>query len=101
MKIKIRETEDGLEIKLSGELDHHAAKGALKEIADAADEFVPTICILDMSQVTFMDSSGIAVVLGLYRKMSEVGGRVVVKDTPPGVMKIFRIAGLERIVTFS
>ncbi len=100
MKIKIREAEDGLVIMLSGELDHHAAKGALKEIADAADELVPTICILDMSKITFMDSSGIAVVLGLYRKMLEVRGRVVVRNAPAGVMKVFKIAGLERIVTF-
>lgn len=100
MNMKIRESEDGLVIMLSGELDHHAAKGALKEIADVADELVPTSCILDMSKITFMDSSGIAVVLGLYRKMSEVGGRVAVRNTPPSVMKVFKIAGLERIVTF-
>ncbi len=100
MKIKTRETEEGLVIILSGELDHHAAKDILKEIADATDELVPTVCILDMSGISFMDSSGIAVVLGLYRKMSEVGGKVVVRGTSPNVMKVFKIAGLERIVTF-
>ena len=72
----------------------------LKEIADATEELVPTICTLDMSGVTFMDSSGIAVVLGLYRKMSEVGGKVVVMDAPPNAMKVFNAAGLDRIVTF-
>lgn len=100
MKIKVRDTEDGLIIKLSGELDHHAAKNALKEIADTTEELVPTVCNLDMSEVTFMDSSGIAVVLGLYRKMSEVGGKVIIKNAPPNVMKVFKTARLERIVTF-
>lgn len=100
MNVIVRDTEEGMVIKISGELDHHGAKKVLKEIADATEELVPTICTLDMSGVTFMDSSGIAVVLGLYRKMSEVGGKVVVMDAPPNAMKVFNAAGLDRIVTF-
>jgi len=100
MKINIRETLGGLVIKLSGELDHHAAKMVLKEISDSTDEIIPTVCTLEMSEVGFMDSSGIAVVLGLYRKMQEIGGKMTVKGAPPQAMKVFMTAGLERIITF-
>jgi stage II sporulation protein AA (anti-sigma F factor antagonist) len=100
MKISIRESVGGLVIGLSGELDHHAAKKILREINDCTDEIVPTVCILDMSGVTFMDSSGIAVALGLYRKMNEVGGKMSVRGASPQAMKIFGAAGLERMIKF-
>jgi len=100
MKVDISETAGGLVIKLSGELDHHAARTVLVEISDATDSIVPTICTLDLSEVSFMDSSGIAVALGLYKKMQEVGGRMTVKGASAQAMKVFRAAGLERIITF-
>ncbi|MFQ8761114.1 MAG: STAS domain-containing protein [Intestinimonas sp.] len=60
---------------LSGEVDHHHARGLMTEIEREIDRELPKHVTLDLGGVTFMDSSGIAVVLRCYRRTAELGGR--------------------------
>ena len=46
-----------LTVRFAGELDHAAAAGAMRAVASAAEEFLPRRCVLDLSGLTFMDSS--------------------------------------------
>ena len=59
---------------LSGEVDHHHARGLMTEIEREIDRELPKHVTLDLGGVTFMDSSGIAVVLRCYRRTAELGG---------------------------
>ena len=95
MNIDIQRTDDSLVIKLSGDLDHHAA-GKVFESFTALPEALPRRCTLDLGGVTFMDSSGIAVVLGLRRRLSYVGASLEVCNAPPQAMRVFRAAGLDK-----
>ena len=89
-----------LHITLSGELDHHAAKEIIKKMDSVTTAPLPAVCSLDMGGVGFMDSSGIAVVLGLYRRLSETDSRIVVKNVQPQAMRVFNAAGVDRLLTF-
>ena len=91
---------EGKDIKLclQGELDHHAARQAMKEIGQAVDTRLPVHCILDFDGVDFMDSSGIAVVLNAHRRMRELGGTLEVEHVPPQAGRVFSAAGVDKIV---
>ena len=56
-------------ITLSGEIDHHEARHAMKTIGEKIDAYLPRVCVLDFRDVTFMDSSGIAIVVSGVRRM--------------------------------
>ena len=64
--------QDGsLTVVLTGEIDHHCAKGYIQAIASKLEVYTPKECILDFSQVSFMDSSGIAVAINAMRSMTK------------------------------
>ena len=88
-----------LTISLCGEIDHHEARNVLRTIADKIDQFLPTICILDFKAVTFMDSSGIAVVIHTYRRMAERQGTLRLRRVPPQPKKVLEAAGMDRLVS--
>ena len=89
-----------LELFLQGELDHHGAKGLLQRLDREIETALPLRLTLDFSAVTFMDSSGIAVLLRAWRRMSQVQGAMRVVNVPPQADKVFRAAGLQRIIRF-
>ena len=71
-----------LTISLAGELDHHAARGLMESIDRCIEQSLPVKTILDMGGLTFMDSSGIAVVLRARRRMEALAGSLVVVNIP-------------------
>ena len=59
---------------------------------------MPDVCILDFRDVTFMDSSGIAVVINALRAMNQIEGRLVLSDISPQPLKVFRASGIDKLV---
>ncbi len=84
-------------LTLSGEIDHHEAKNAIVNISEKIDAYLPKTCFLDFRDVSFMDSSGIAVVIAGVRHMREIGGKLVLTNVQPQPMKVFSAAGIEQI----
>ena len=62
-----------LTVALTGEIDHHCAKAYIQVIAAKIETYMPEVCVLDFRDVTFVDSSGIAVVINALRSMSPCG----------------------------
>ena len=87
-----------LTLTLRGELDHHAAKAALRKLEWELDAALPSKLTLDFSGVSFMDSSGIAVVMRALKRMRAMGGSAAIKNVPPQAKKVFTAAGIFRIV---
>ncbi len=87
-----------LTIALTGEIDHHGAKATLRMIEEKIQQYLPTLCILDFRGVSFMDSSGIAIVIHTLRRMTELGGHLRLTKVPPQAEKVLRAAGIDRIV---
>ena len=87
-----------LTVALTGEIDHHCARGYIQAIAGKIEAYTPEICILDFTEVTFMDSSGIAVVINALRAMNQIEGRLVLSDISPQPLKVFRASGIDKLV---
>ena len=87
-----------LTIALKGDIDHHSAKETMRIIGNKIDIYLPMVCVLDFRDVTFMDSSGIAIVIHAIRRMRELRGIVRVENVPQQPMKVLKASGMERIV---
>ena len=87
-----------LTILLSGEIDHHSARQTMEAISAKINVYLPRRCVLDFAAVTFMDSSGIAIVIHTLRAMEELGGEVWLSNIPPQPLKVLRAAGIEKLV---
>lgn len=87
-----------LTVALTGEIDHHCAKGYIQAIGAKIEAYTPSICVLDFSEVTFVDSSGIAVVINAMRNMSQIEGTLVLTGIGQQPMRVFRASGIDKLV---
>ncbi|MBR4864671.1 MAG: STAS domain-containing protein [Oscillospiraceae bacterium] len=87
-----------LTVLLTGEIDHHCAKTYITAINSKIEAYSPGMCVLDFSGVTFMDSSGIAVVINALRTMNASGGTLAVSSPQKQVMKVFRASGIDKLI---
>lgn len=87
-----------LTVRLAGEIDHHSAIGVRSEVDALIFEMRPQKLVLDLSQICFMDSSGLGLIMGRYSLMKELGGTLGLLSPSDAVMKIIKLAGMERIV---
>ena len=99
MPISIRSQGGETAITLTGEIDHHGARSMMQQLDDAIATLLPMRLSLDLSGVTFMDSSGIAVLLRAHRQVSLHGGTLRVRAVPAQPRKVLDAAGLGRIIT--
>lgn len=97
--LEMSENGDELLIILKGEIDHHSAVRIRSEIDGRISRIRPRVAVLDLSTIDFMDSSGLGLIMGRYAKMQAIGGRLTVRNPNERIVKIFKLAGLERIVS--
>ena len=96
--MQITQKSKTLYIQLEGEIDHHSAQ-TFRERIDMA--FEPTDCrqiVFDFSGVTFMDSSGIGMIIGRYKNAKKRGGTIAIAGMNPEIGRIFQISGLAKII---
>ena len=99
MEIRARDTDRELLLELSGELDHHGARNALREVELAIDASLPRTLTLDFSGITFMDSSGIALILRSQQRMQLLGGSMTLQNIPAQARRVLDAAGIGRLVS--
>lgn len=97
VKIEIGEGEKELTAHIIGDIDHHSALKIREEIDLEAERLRPQMIILDFSDVTFMDSSGIGLVMGRYKAAKAYGGKITVSGASSQIKKVMKLAGLERL----
>ena len=92
--------DDGrcLTLRLMGELDHAAAQTVMPGLEDAVEEYLPRRCVLDLTGVSVMDSTGIAVILKTDRLLRQTGGALALSGVPGQVRRVLDVAGLTKIV---
>jgi stage II sporulation protein AA (anti-sigma F factor antagonist) len=98
MKIRAKFSGGRLTIYFIGELDHHGAAQAAGEIDDILEEYLPRDCAVNLSELRFMDSSGIALILRISRAMGRMGGRAWIEDPAPQPLRVIDAGGIERLV---
>ncbi len=83
---------------MAGELDHHSAEEVRNKIDNEMDVQGLKNLILDFAGVNFMDSSGIGVVIGRYKKLSLKKGRVSVINVNNNIKRVFELSGMVKII---
>ena len=99
MEINAKTADRNLLLELSGEIDHHSARNAMGEVEMAIDAALPKKLVLDLSGVTFMDSSGIALILRAQQRMQLLDGSLLVCNVPQQARRVLDAAGIGRMVT--
>ena len=98
MSARIEYLKKEIRVVLDGEIDHHSASLIRISIDDAIIHKRPQTLILDFSKVSFMDSSGIGVILGRYRQMRDRGGQLGVIHMNRHIARIFHMSGMDRVI---
>lgn len=101
MSVKIEFNDETLFCRLNGEIDHHTALPIRLDIDERIETCRPQTVVLDFSNVTFMDSSGIGLVMGRYKILNELGGTLEVTGLSDNSYKVMRLAGLDRIANIT
>ena len=97
MSVKIDFDGETLYCRLSGEIDHHTALPIRLETDDRIENSRPRHTVLDFSEVTFMDSSGIGLVMGRYKLCKSFDGTLTVCGLSDSSYKVMKLAGLSNI----
>ncbi len=98
--LRLTSTRQGgkLVFALSGELDHHEARGLMAEMEERVEISAPRDVVLDLTELRFMDSSGIALLLRLYKRLNATGGRLFVTNVQPQPMRVLDASGIDRMI---
>lgn len=91
-------SDNNMIVRVDKEVDHFTADRIRKEFEEYYMRGRVKNVIFDMSQVEFMDSSGIGMVMGRYTKLKPVGGQVMVAAVPEHIDKLFMMAGVYEFV---
>ena len=97
MPAKIDVKENKVTVYLTGEIDHHNILGIREDIDDTVRRANATCLELNFAGVEFMDSSGIGLVLGRFRLMQDLEGKLIVTNLPNHLKKVMRVAGIENL----
>ena len=87
-----------LSVTLKGEIDHHSAVNIRCALDAEIARLCPQKTILDLSEIEFMDSSGLGLIMGRYSLMQRMGGTLTLKKPNERIVKIFELAGLGRMI---
>lgn len=84
--------------QIVGEVDHHCARQLMLELERKLEIYFPRELILDLSGVSFMDSSGIAILLRACRQMREMDGQIQVTGVTNQAARVLRTAGVQKMM---
>jgi anti-sigma F factor antagonist len=96
MQVKVSSRGSNIIVSLIGELDHHSAQVVRNKIDAEIVKASTKAVVIDFSKITFMDSSGIGVVVGRYKNLKELNGYLVLVGLSPQIKRIFEMSGILR-----
>lgn len=89
---------DTLTVKISGDIDHHSSKELREEIDLEIVRIRPKYVVFDLTECEFMDSSGLGLILGRFRKCGECGCEFMLVNPGVKTMRILRMAGVDKLI---
>ncbi|KNF09268.1 anti-anti-sigma regulatory factor SpoIIAA [Gottschalkia purinilytica] len=98
MQLNFEIKDKSLLVNFSGELDHHTAKEAREEIDEFYNQKMLKNMVIDLNNLNFMDSSGIGLLMGRYKIVSENNGKLALVNVSSRVEKILKMSGIMKIV---
>lgn len=97
MLVETQFSDDVLTAKIYGEIDHHRAPAIRQKIDGQTESLRPKELHLDFSGVSFMDSSGIGLIMGRYKNVMLIGGKLKVINIPKNLQKIISLSGIDSL----
>lgn len=97
MAVTIETSGGVMSAYLEGDIDHHTAKEIRDEIDHNVQKVKPNLLILDFRGVSFMDSSGIGLVMGRYRLLQITKAKLEIANVSPQTKKVMKLAGLDKL----
>lgn len=98
MEIRSEKCGEETTAYIFGEVDHHNAKEAREKLDRIIEKDLPVRFGLDLSGVTFCDSSGLGLVMGRMKKCATVGTTMIVRNPSSAAYRILEIAGMDKII---
>ena len=98
MQVRCSKDRHTLVVDIDGELDHHTADFLRDKVDSVLEDPNIKNIVFDLKKLKFMDSSGIGVLIGRYKVVSQRGGVVAVTGVTPQINKIFEVSGLYKII---
>lgn len=98
MNVIFENINNKLIIKITGDIDHHTCENLRKIIDNEIDKKNPKNLVFDMENVGFMDSSGIGVIIGRFKKVVNKGGITAMVNIKPQIKRVYEICGLNKII---
>lgn len=99
MEVIINIEDRNLIVKIKGDIDHHTAEEIKEKTETNYKRLNAKNIIFDFQDVSFMDSSGIGMIIGRYKNIEKQGGNVAVYNVSESVKIIFNMSGLHKIIT--
>lgn len=98
MDIEKKLVRDTMVVRLAGELDLMVADRLRQDLDETLDQGRVKALIIDLERVTFIDSSGLGMLIGRYKKMSALGGRMFIVGARASVEKILCFSGVNKLI---
>lgn len=98
MSLKLTNRGTTLIAAITGELDHHSAEHIRQKLDAQMMKSTTKNLIMDFSKVNFMDSSGIGVVIGRYKNIQKLNGKLVITGVNGRIKRIFEMSGLSKLM---
>lgn len=98
MFAEYNENERKLTINFEGEIDHHSCLEISMKTDDVIRKYLPQKVVFDFQDVSFMDSSGIGMLLGRYKRLLRFGGEAEMKNLNSDMKRIFTMSGIFKII---
>lgn len=97
MDIELTSEKKLITVRISGELDHHSASEIRDRVERELRRTGASSVAFDMSEMTFMDSSGIGLIMGRFKTVRTLGGKIVIFGASHETERILRMAGVDKI----
>ena len=98
MNTKYEEKDKLLIFEITEEIDHHLAEKIRRKMDNEIERYMPKKVLFDFDSVTFMDSSGIGLIIGRYKFTNMLGGKLEVANLTQNVKKIFEMSGILKLI---
>ncbi|MBO8158691.1 anti-sigma factor antagonist [Thermosyntropha sp.] len=98
MDVELKMVRNTLVVRVNGELDMVVAEKMHREIDERMEKGEVKNLILNLEKVSFIDSSGLGVIISSYRKIAAVNGRMYMAGARPNVKKILILSGVNKLI---
>lgn len=98
MKIHYEKEDKLLVMEITEEIDHHIAEKIRRRADYEIQRYMPKKALFDFNNVSFMDSSGIGMVIGRYKLLAMLGGSLELINVNPSLERVFEMSGVAKII---